>query len=113
MPSINRTIYADKLGAQLYRLSTIASQNAPARAKRVIPSRPAPTTLRDELTPRQYELVGLLALGYTFDQIAFRINRAPGPLKHKLSEIYEITGTADRLELATRFAWERKERESE
>lgn len=66
-------------------------------------------TLKQELTPKQYELVGLLSLGYDYRQIGFRVGRSHQGVRESFRHIHERAGTADKLELATRFAWERME----
>jgi DNA-binding NarL/FixJ family response regulator len=65
-------------------------------------------TLKQELNAREYELVGLLALGYRFEQIGFVVGIQIDGVRKAFARMYEKTGTADKLELACRFAWERK-----
>jgi DNA-binding NarL/FixJ family response regulator len=64
-------------------------------------------TLKQELTPRQYELCGLLFLGWTIRDIGQFLGRSNVAIWRAFRKIHERAGTADKLELATRFAWER------
>lgn len=63
-------------------------------------------SLRDELTPVQFEKVGLLALGYSLKQIAVVMGLSEMATRMRFREMYERTGTSDKLELAVRFARE-------
>ena len=65
--------------------------------------------LRCELTAGEWELAKLAAMGYSCLQMAVILNRSQLYLQQVFTrKIYEKTGTASRLELAVRFAWERK-----
>lgn len=99
----------NKTGAQLYLLARLASENVAPRPK-TIKSRLAPTTLREELSANDYEFVALLALGYGFREIGWRVGRTENAVKMVFKRIYEKTDAADQLEIATRFIWERQER---
>jgi DNA-binding NarL/FixJ family response regulator len=65
-------------------------------------------TLKQELTPNQYFLCGLLAFGWTHDEIARYLGRSYFGVKRSFDKIRERSGASDKLELATRYAWERK-----
>lgn len=64
-------------------------------------------TLKQELDAREYEMVGLLAFGYRFEQIGQVVGLGVDSIKKTFARMYEKTGTADQLELACRFAYER------
>lgn len=64
--------------------------------------RPPPVQV---LTDRQREVLDLLALGSTNDQIAERLGIAPGTVKRHVSEILKRTGLRNRIQ-AARYAME-------
>jgi DNA-binding NarL/FixJ family response regulator len=66
-------------------------------------------TLKQELTPNQYFLCGLLALGWTHEEIARYLGRSYYGVKRSFEKIRGRSGASDKLELATRYAWERME----
>lgn len=107
-----RTGNRDGLGSRRPFVSRLPTPELPAGERRNFCTENGQMigpTLKQELNAREYELCGLLVLGYTLPQIAFRVGRSPGPMRHTFARMYEKTGTADQLELAVRFAWERME----
>lgn len=64
--------------------------------------------MRDEVTPRQWELICLLALGYEMQQIGYRVGRTHNAIRLAFRKVYRRTGTANCMELMYRWAWERK-----
>ena len=67
-------------------------------------------SLRDEVTPLEWEIVKLTSFGYRGQDVASILGTTHNVIKNYLTRIYEKTGTSDRLELAVRFAWERADR---
>jgi DNA-binding NarL/FixJ family response regulator len=64
---------------------------------------PAPSTVRSPLTPRQVEVLRLLARGLTNHQIGDALQIAEGTVKTHILRIYEILGVANRIEAAARL----------
>ena len=66
-------------------------------------------TLRQELTPIEYQLTAWVATGLSVVEIAKMLGRNYKGVHASLARIYEKTNLSDSLELATRYAWERME----
>lgn len=62
--------------------------------------------LRDELTAKEFERVGLLTLGLSLKDIASIVGISEFASRNAFRKMYEKTGTSDKLELAVRYAWE-------
>lgn len=72
-------------------------------------------TLKDILTPREYQIAGLIAEAYTNREIAARLGLKHQYLKHRVTMIYEKIGfgriqkgrdLTPRIELVRRFVTE-------
>lgn len=57
---------------------------------------------RDPLTPRQHEILGLVARGLSSPDIATRLGITPGTVKTHLTMIYRKIGVKNRVQ-ATRY----------
>lgn len=68
---------------------------------------PGQKPLRQIVSRSQWELICLLALGYTEVQIAFRLGRRLGGVRMAFRRIYDRTGEENKLQLANRWARER------
>ena len=56
--------------------------------------------VRDRLTPKEIQIVALIAQGCKNKQIAIQLNTKEQVIKNYLRSIYDKTGVSDRLELA-------------
>ncbi len=56
--------------------------------------------VRDRLTPKELQIVGLLLKGYKNRDIAEELNNSEQVIKNYLRSIFDKTGVSDRLELA-------------
>jgi DNA-binding NarL/FixJ family response regulator len=56
--------------------------------------------VRDRLTPKEMQIVALIAQGCKNKQIATQLNTKEQVIKNYLRSIYDKTGVSDRLELA-------------
>jgi DNA-binding NarL/FixJ family response regulator len=63
-------------------------------------------TLKDELTPLEYERAGLLVIGLDYRSIAMITGRTVYTIRDSFRKMFEKTDTADSLELAVRYAHE-------
>lgn len=63
-------------------------------------------TLKDELTPLEYERAGLLFLGFRHRDIAVITGSTEWSVRQAFGKMFEKTGAADKLELAVRYAHE-------
>lgn len=66
---------------------------------------PSPT-LKEELSPSELMTASLIAWGWSAKEIARAFGRTHRGVRAQLNNIYIKTGTSDKLELATRYAWE-------
>ena len=55
---------------------------------------------RVQLTPRERQVMGMLAQGLTNKELAYRLGLTPGTVKVYLSRLYKKVGANDRFELA-------------
>lgn len=62
--------------------------------------------LREELTPRELQLLELLATGMPTPRIADLAGLSYPYVRTAFQRMYQKTGAADKLELAVRYAWE-------
>jgi len=58
------------------------------------------TTLTDKLSPRERELLSLLAKGYTNTEIAARLFLSEGTVRNYLSSVFNKLGVSDRTQAA-------------
>ena len=66
----------------------------------------AAKTLKDILTPRQFELAMLVAGGRNNQACGKALGISPLTVKNMLREVFDRAGVWSRLELACRYAWE-------
>lgn len=60
-------------------------------------------TLKEVLTPRQYEIAELVHDGLNSEEMAERLGIAKNTVKHVIVAIYDRTGCENRVMLAMRF----------
>jgi DNA-binding NarL/FixJ family response regulator len=63
-------------------------------------------TLLELLTPRLFEVVGLVATGHKNSEIAREMSISELVVKNYLKQIYDRAGCWNRLELALRYTYE-------
>jgi DNA-binding NarL/FixJ family response regulator len=66
-------------------------------------------TLKEILTPRQFEMASLVRYGYENSEIAKEMRLKENSVKQRLYRIYVRLGFSKRVELAVRFALEEAE----
>jgi DNA-binding NarL/FixJ family response regulator len=70
----------------------------------VMPARWRAMPAQVELTARQGEVLELVALGYSNEEIADRLGLRPNTVKFHISEIFRRLGVRNRIEAATRLS---------
>lgn len=63
-----------------------------------------------QLTPRQLEIIGVIAQGYTEKQAAILLSISPATIHKHMSKAYERTGLDSRIRLIVAFAkWQERQ----